>query len=93
MNQYIPGNHLNKIEILKKVCFVSGKIKVMAIYHKLYNLVNTFYQNFTILLLSPVKVFYLTPKRSKKMRVYRHFSKNPVFIALFSSLYHTKAKK
>jgi hypothetical protein len=51
MNQHIPGNHLNKIEILKKVCFVSGKIKVMAIYHKAIYLVNTFYQNFTILFL------------------------------------------
>jgi hypothetical protein len=68
MNQYIPGNHLIKIEIPKKVCFVSGKIKVMAIYHKLYNLVNTLYQNFTILLLSPVKVFYLTRKPIKNCR-------------------------
>jgi hypothetical protein len=93
MNQHIPGNYLTKIEILKKACFVSGKIKVMTIYHKPLNLVNTLYQNFTILLLSPVKVFYLTLKRSKKMRVYRHFSKNPVFIELFSSLYHIKAIK
>jgi hypothetical protein len=48
MNQHIPGNHLNKIEILKKVCFVSGKIKVMAIYHKPFNLVKCFVKNFTI---------------------------------------------
>jgi hypothetical protein len=67
MNQHIPGNHLTKIEIPKKACFVSGKIKVMAIYHKLYNLVNTLYQNFTILLLSPVKVFYLTFKRLENL--------------------------
>jgi hypothetical protein len=68
MNQHIPGNHLTKIEILKKTCFVSAKIKVMAIYHKTYNLVNTFYQNFTILLFLPVKVFHLTPKRLENCR-------------------------
>jgi hypothetical protein len=33
----------------QKQSFVSGKIKVMTIYHKPYNLVNTFYQNFTIM--------------------------------------------
>ena len=48
MNQHIPGNHLVKIEIPKKVCFVSGKIKVMTIYHKPYNLVKRFVKNFTI---------------------------------------------
>ena len=67
MNQHIPGNHLNKIEILKKACFVSGKIKVMAIYHKPLN-VNTLYQNFTILLFLPVKCFYLTLKRFENCR-------------------------
>jgi hypothetical protein len=59
-------DHLNCYD--QKQSFESGKIKVMAIYHKLYNLVNTFYQNFTILLLSPVKVFYLTPKRLENCR-------------------------
>jgi hypothetical protein len=49
MNQHIPGNHLTKIEIPKKVCFVSAKIKVMAIYHRSPLNVNTFYQNFTIM--------------------------------------------
>jgi hypothetical protein len=52
----------------QKQSFVSGKIKVMAIYHKPYNLVNTFYQNFTIMLLSSVKVFYLTRKPIKTCR-------------------------
>jgi hypothetical protein len=52
----------------QKQSFVSGKIKVMTIYHKLYNIVNTFYQNFTILSLSPVKVFYLTLKPIKTCR-------------------------
>jgi hypothetical protein len=66
------------------------KIIDMTIYHR--SPVNVNSQNNDILI-SPVKVFYLTPKRSKKMRVYRHFSKNPVFIALFSSLYHIKAIK
>jgi hypothetical protein len=68
MNQYIPGNHLVKIEILKKVCFVSAKIKVMAIYHKPLNLVKRLYKNFTILLLSPVKRFHLTLKRLENCR-------------------------
>jgi hypothetical protein len=31
----------------QKQSFVSGKIKVMAIYHKLYNLVKRLYKNFT----------------------------------------------
>ena len=68
MNQHIPGNHLTKIEIPKKVFFVSAKIKVMAIYHKPLNLVKRLYQNFTILLLSPVKVFHLTHKRLENCR-------------------------
>ena len=49
MNQYIPGNHLTKIEILKKACFVSAKINRVGKYHNAPNLVNTLYNNFTIL--------------------------------------------
>jgi hypothetical protein len=47
MNQHIPGNHLVKIEITLKTLFNRVKIIDMAIYHKPYNLVNIFYQNFT----------------------------------------------
>ena len=93
MTQHKPGNNLTQNKIAPISLFNRVKIIEMAIYHKPYNLVNTFYEIFTILFLSPVKVFYLTLKQLKKMRIYRHFSKNPVFIALFSSLYHTKAIK
>jgi hypothetical protein len=60
--------NLIKTSIRLKTLFNRVKIIDMLIYHKLYNLVNTFYQNFTILLLSPVKRFYLTPKRLENCR-------------------------
>jgi hypothetical protein len=68
MNQYIPGNYLVKIMITLKTLFNRVKIIEMAIYHKLYNLVKRLYQNFTILLFSPVKCFYLTLKRLENCR-------------------------
>jgi hypothetical protein len=47
-------------------------------------------------LLTKTKIYGSIPnvfEITKKPRVYRHFSKNRVFIALFSLLYHTKALK
>ena len=68
MNQHKPGNHLVKIEITLKGLFNRVKIIKMAIYHKPYNPVKRFIKNFTILFLSPVKVFYLTLKRLENCR-------------------------
>ena len=43
------------------------KIITMGIYHNTPNIVNSIYEIFTILLSSPVKVFYLTPKTPTKL--------------------------
>jgi hypothetical protein len=68
MTQHKPGNNLTQ----NKIAHISlpNRVKIidMAIYHKPFNLVNTFYQIFTILFLLPVKVFYLTLKPIKTCR-------------------------
>jgi hypothetical protein len=68
MNQHKPGNNLTQNKIAPISLFNRVKIIDMAIYHRSPLNVNTFYQNFTILLLSPVKVFYLTLKPIKTCR-------------------------
>jgi hypothetical protein len=72
MNQLNPGYHLSKNKITLKPSFDSGKIVSVRKYHNPYNLVKSFYENFTIL--SFLLYYGKAIKNESKNKLFSHES-------------------
>ena len=84
-----------QVKMLDTISINDNHKKIMTIYHKAFNLVKRLYKNFTILLLSLVKVFHLTPKRLENCRCFGGVVPTPVpyFFYSFCNLKYCSKQK